>query len=165
MNKCLTGAQPGIMSAVPVLGKTAVIAFLCTFVIGTQDPPPADKPVPVAPTIRLPLASLRPESAIDIAGDRLMASGDAGIWVSAREAGTVTKIDGKTNKPAEPIAVGKEPCAGLATGFGSLIAPLCGASGLARVDVKTNDVKVVVKTVMPATIGPVTAVSSIWVVS
>jgi YVTN family beta-propeller protein len=135
------------------------------FVIGLQDPPPADKPAPVAPTIRLPLAALKPEATIDISGDRAMTSGDAGIWVSGRVAGTATKIDGKTNKPADPIAVGKDPCAGLATGFASLIVPLCGTPGIARVDVKTNEVKVVAKTVTPVTLGPVIAVSSIWVVS
>jgi YVTN family beta-propeller protein len=152
------------MSAVSVLGKTAVFVYLCVLAMGAQDPP-AEKPVPVAPTVRLPLATLKPDSTIDIGGDRLMLSGDAGIGVSVREAGTVTKIDSKTNKPAEPIAVGKEPCAGLATGFGTLIAPLCGAPGLARVDLKTNAVTVVAKGVTSAMVGPVTGVSSIWVIS
>src|SRR5262245_48878942 len=110
-------AQPGIMSAVPVLGKTAAIAFLCTLALGMQDPAPTGKPEPVAPTIRLPLASLKPDATIDIGGERVMTTGDTGIWVAARAAGTVTKIDGKTNKPADPVAVGKEPCAGLTTGF------------------------------------------------
>jgi streptogramin lyase len=113
----------------------------------------------------LPLSSLKPDATIDIAGTRAMTSGDAGIWVSSREAGTVTKIDGKTNKAAEPIAAGKEPCAGLATGFGTLIVPLCGAPGLARVDVKTNAVTVMAKGVTSAAIGPVVAVSSIWIIS
>jgi streptogramin lyase len=135
------------------------------FVIGAQDPLPAEKPAPVAPTLRLLLSALKPEGTIDISSDRAMTPGDAGIWVSSREAGTVTKIDGKTNKPANPIAVGKEPCAGLATGFGSLIVPLCGAPGLVRVDAKTNEVKVVATTLTAAAIGPITAVSSIWLVS
>ena len=153
------------MSAVPVLGKTALLLFLGTAAIGAQEPAPPDKPIPVAPTIRLPLARLKPEATIEISGDRLLTTGDAGIWVSSREAGKVTRIDAKTNKPAEPITVGKEPCAGLVTGFGSLIVPLCGAPGLARVDLKTNAVTVIAKGVPAAMVGPVTGVSSIWIVS
>lgn len=153
------------MSAVSSLGKTAVLVLACTTVIGAQNPAPAEKPIPVAPTIRLPLARLKPDATIDIGGNRMMTSGDVAIWVSSRETGKVTKIDTKTNKPAEPIAAGQEPCAGLATGFGTLIVPLCGASGLARVNLKTNEVTVVAKGLSPAMVGPVTGISSIWIVS
>ena len=153
------------MSAVPVLGKTSLLLFLGAIAFGAQDPAPTEKPTPVAPTIRVPFTKLKPDATIDIAGDRLLTSGDAGIWVSSRETGKVTKIDAKTNKPADPISVGKEPCAGLATGSGSLIVPLCGAPGLARVNLKTNEVTVISKGMTPATVGPVTGVSSIWIVS
>jgi len=159
------------MSAVRVLGKTALLILLVLLVliggiaIRAQEPAPLEKPIPVAPTIRMPLARLKPDATIEIGGDRQMTSGDAGIWVSNRETGKVTKIDAKTNKPGDPIAVGKEPCAGLATGSGSLIVPLCGAPGLARVNLKTNEVTVVSKGVTAAMVGPVTGVSSIWVVS
>jgi virginiamycin B lyase len=153
------------MTAVPLAGKTALFVILGALALGPQDPPAAEKPKPVAPTIRLALARLKPDSTIEIGGDRVLASGDGGIWVSSRESGNVTKVDAKTNKPAAPIAVGKEPCAGLATGAGSLIVPLCGAPGLARVDLKTNAVTVIAKGMTAAMVGPVSAVSSIWIVS
>ncbi|HEX5070979.1 MAG TPA: hypothetical protein VFV78_12255 [Vicinamibacterales bacterium] len=146
-------------------GKIALLLLVGLWVTGGQNPPPPEKPAPVAPTIKLPLARLKPDASIDLAGNRVLASGDAGIWVARREAGTVSKIDGKTNKPGDPIAVGKEPCAGLVTGFGSLIVPLCGAPGVARVDLKTNEVKTVAASVGSGAMGPVTGVSSIWLVT
>jgi DNA-binding beta-propeller fold protein YncE len=152
------------MTAVTLAGKTALFVIFGAFSLGVQDPPATEKPTPVAPTIRLALARLKPDSTIEIGGDRVMASGDGGVWVASRDAGTVTKIDAKTNKPGEPIAVGKQPCAGLATGFGSLIVPFCGQPGLGRVDLKKNAVTVVMKEIAPGVVGPVTAVSSIWVV-
>jgi streptogramin lyase len=94
-----------------------------------------------------------------------MTSGDGGIWVSVRDTGTVIKIDGKTNKPADPVAVGQGPCAGLTTGFGSLIVPLCGVPAIARLNLKNNEVTVPFKGVSAAMVGPVTGVSSIWIVS
>lgn len=153
------------MTAVTVAGKTALFVILGIFAAGPQDPPAPDKPPPVAPTIKLPLARLKPDSTIDIDGERRMTSGDGGVWVSSRTSGKVTKIDAKTNKPGDPIAAGKEPCAGLATGFGTLLVPLCGEPGLARVDLKTSAVTVVGKTLTPAMVGPVTAVNSIWMIS
>lgn len=152
------------MSAVPVIGKTALLAILCTVALGAQTQTPTEKPIPVAPTIRLPLGKLTPDATIDIAGDRLMTAGDGGVWVASRQAGTVVKIDGKTNKPGDSIAVGKEPCAGLVTGFGSLIVPLCGAPGLARVNLKSNEVTTAGHGLTSAAVGPATAVSSIWIV-
>lgn len=153
------------MGAVPVPGKTALLITFGLIAVARQNPPAPDKPAPVAPTIKLALTKLKPEATIDLGGDRALVSGDGGVWVSRREAGTVSKIDSKTNKPADPIAVGKEPCAGLATGFGSLIVPLCGAPGIARVDLKTSAVTTVAKTLAAGVIGPVTGVSSIWLVT
>lgn len=153
------------MGAVPLPGKTAVFIVFGLFALGGQTPPPPDKPAPVAPTIRLPLSKLKPDATIDLGGERVLIAGDAGIWVSRREAGTVSKIDGKTNKPADPLAVGKEPCSSLATAFGSLIVPLCGAPGLARVDLKTNAITNVKAVVTSDAIGPVTGVSSIWLIT
>ncbi len=151
------------MTAVTIGGKTALFVIFGVFAFGPQDPPAPDKPAPVAPTIKLPAARLKPDSTIEIGGDRVMTSADGGIWVASRETGKVTKVDAKTNKPGDPIEAGKEPCAGLATGFGSLIVPLCGGAGVARIDLKTNKVTVVPRDLTSGAAGPVTAVSSIWI--
>lgn len=153
------------MGAVPSLGKTAFFVLACTSVIYAQTPAPVEKPIPVAPTIKLPLARLKPDATIEIAGDRLMTAADGGIWVASGDTGKVIKVDGKTNKPAEPITAGKGPCAGLATGFGSLIVPLCGAPGIARVNLKTSEVTVSPKGVSTSMTGFVTGVSSLWILS
>jgi YVTN family beta-propeller protein len=130
-----------------------------------QEPPPPEKPKPGAPTIRLALARLKPDSVIDIAGDRVMTAGDDGIWVASRAGGTVTRIDAKTNKSDEAIAVGKEPCGGITTGFASLIVPLCGEPGLARVEIKTKKVTSITKGFTRSLGAPVTGVSSIWMLT
>ena len=49
----------------------------------------------------------------------------------------VEKIDPKTNKPADPLAGVKQPCAGMAAGFGSVWVPACGSGSLVRFDDKT----------------------------
>lgn len=144
-------------------GKTALFIILGSLTFGPQDPPVPDKPAPVAPTIKLPAARLKPDSTIEIGGDRLMTSADGGIWVASRETGKVVKVEAKTSKPGDPIEAGKEPCAGMATGFGSLIVPLCGGAGLARIDLKTNKVTVVPRDLTAGVAGPVTGVSSIWI--
>jgi YVTN family beta-propeller protein len=153
------------MTAVTTPGKVAVFAAFFATSVFAQEPPPPEKPRPAAPTIRLPLARLKPDSVIDITGDRVMTGGDDGVWVASRAAGTVTRIDAKTNKPDEPIAVGKEPCAGIVTGFASLIVPLCGEPGLARVELKTKKVTSMTRGFTPALGAPVTGVSSIWMLT
>jgi YVTN family beta-propeller protein len=153
------------MSAVTGLGKTVLLGLLLAWPIGAQEPPSRETPTPVAPTIRLPLARLEPDAAIDLTGERQFASGDGGLWVSSRESGSVSKIDAKTNKPGDAVIVGKEPCGGLTTGFGSLIVPLCGAPGLARVNLKTQEVTVIGAGLTSPMVGPATGGSSIWIVS
>ena len=153
------------MGAVPSPGKTAVFVVACVSVIAAQNPPATEKPIPVAPTIKLSIARLKPDATIDIAGDRLMTPAEGGVWVASRDTGKVVKIDAKTNKAADPVDIGKAPCAGLTTGFGSLIVPLCGVPAVARLNLKTNEVTVPFKGVSADMTGVVTGVSSIWMVT
>jgi YVTN family beta-propeller protein len=60
------------------------------------------------------------------------------VWVSNGPKHTVGRLDPKTNTVMAHIAVGKEPCSGLAVGFGSLWVPCCGDASLVRVDLKTG---------------------------
>ena len=153
------------MTAVTRAGKVAIFALFFAAAVSAQEPPPPEKPKPAAPTIRLPLVRLKPDSVIEIAGDRVLTAGDDGVWVASREAGNVRKVDAKTNKPGDPVAVGKEPCAGIATGFGTLIVPLCGGPALARMDLKKNEVTTVSKGFTAGMSAPVTGVSSIWMLT
>src|SRR5438105_4213887 len=71
---------------------------------------------------------------------------DESVWVSNRPKDSVARFDPKTNTVAAMIPVGKGPCSGLATGFGSLWVPNCGDKTIARVDLKSNAVTATVPT-------------------
>src|SRR6516225_1786790 len=113
-------------------------AFIAAvFVIGTtlfgaaSDPQkptkkPAPKPGIKTPGVQIPFQSLKPLAEITIEG----APGDIlvndSVWVLNSGKDSVVKIDGKTNKPADPVKDLHKPCSGLASGFGSLLIPNCG---------------------------------------
>lgn len=89
------------------------------------------------------------------------------VWVGSTGPFAVHKIDPKTNARVATVRLGGEPCAGLATGFGSLWVPLCGKpSRLARVDLAAGRLSEVLK-VGPA--GPeggiTTSPDGIWIVT
>jgi len=90
------------------------------------------------PGVQIPMASLKPDAAFDVPGaPDWMAVGDS-IWVSNEPKNNVTRIDPKTNKVVDAIAVGKAPCSGLVIGFDSLWVPNCGDQTVSRVDLKTG---------------------------
>ena len=61
------------------------------------------------------------------------------VWVGSTGPFAVHRIDPKTNRRVATVKLPGEPCAGLATGFGSLWVPLCGRSQmLAKVDLESN---------------------------
>jgi virginiamycin B lyase len=61
------------------------------------------------------------------------------VWVGSTGPFAVHRIDPKTNKRVAIVRLPGEPCAGLATGFGSLWVPLCGRTQmLAKVDLLSN---------------------------
>jgi streptogramin lyase len=89
------------------------------------------------------------------------------VWLPDDGAGTVVRVDGKTNAVGTPVAVGGTPCATLASAFGSVWVPRCGASArLTRVDPAKGAVTATLD------IGPAdpagriaTGVGSVWVAS
>jgi streptogramin lyase len=88
------------------------------------------------------------------------------IWVGSTGPFAVHRIDPKTNKPVASVKLPGEPCAGLASGFGSLWVPLCGRTRrLAQVDLASNRLLNVLKIGPAAAEGGVTASSdSVWLV-
>lgn len=89
-----------------------------------------------------------------------------GVWVGSTGPNAVHRIDPKTNKQIATVTLPGEPCAGLATGFGSLWVPLCSQpSTLARVDLHRNTLTKVLN-IGPA--GPeggiATSPDSVWLV-
>jgi YVTN family beta-propeller protein len=103
-------------------------------IASAQSTKPEVTPPPAAPPITLLLTSLVPDATIELGGDRHFAVTPDGVWVSNRAAGTVTRIDPKTNTPEKPLAIGKEPCHSLVQAFKSLWTALCSSGSLMRLD-------------------------------
>jgi len=142
------------------------------FFVG-QDPGTTPSPTPGPPPLYLAIARLTPDATIAIGGERRISAAADAVWVTNREAGTLTKIDPKSNAAGAPIAVGKEPCFTVLTAFKSVWVPLCGTPGLARVATAaepapaapdTPAATVITKTIRAA--GPITAgAGSIWMIT
>lgn len=99
-----------------------------------------NKPGVKTPGIQIPLTLLKPEAVFEVPGSPDWIAVDESVWISNLPRNSVTRIDPKTNKVIETIAVGKKPCSGLAAGFGSLWVPNCGDPSISRVDLKTGKV-------------------------
>jgi hypothetical protein len=86
------------------------------------------------------------------------------VWVSNDALKAVQRIDIATNRVVSTVHLPSEPCSGLATGFGSLWVPLCGAhKGLARVDMNANRVTAVLDVSPAFSEGGITASGdSLW---
>jgi virginiamycin B lyase len=89
------------------------------------------------------------------------------VWVGGTGPFAVHRIDPNTNRRVASVRLPGEPCAGLASGFGSLWVPLCGPTPLlARVDLKSNRLISVFRTGPAAGEGGVTASpDSVWLVT
>lgn len=88
------------------------------------------------------------------------------VWVGSTGPDAVSRIEPKTNTVTATVKLGGAPCAGLATGFGSLWVPLCGQLPmLAKVDIRTGTLTKVFKVGPAAAEGGVaTSPDSVWLV-
>ena len=106
-------------------------------------PAPSAKLGIKTPGIQIPFENLKPEAEFKLdgaAGALIFLPGPAAAaWVANRTAGTLVRLDGKTNKAAEPVKEFKQPC-GLVNAFGSLWTAQCGDQTVARVDAKSGKV-------------------------
>ena len=122
---------------------------------------------PARPPADIPFARLTPDATVPVTMDAgATATGDA-VWVTDRAAGTVTRLDPKSNTAGTPIAAGTAPCASLSAGFDSVWVPLCGSNpGVARVDAAKGTVSATVPVAVAGADGSTAiAVGSLWVVS
>jgi virginiamycin B lyase len=88
------------------------------------------------------------------------------VWVGSTGPFAAHRIDPKTNKLIATVSLPGEPCAGLATGLGSLWVPICGDSpAIAKIDLSSNVLLSVFKVNAVAAEGGVTTSSdSVWLV-
>src|ERR1700733_5874973 len=69
------------------------------------------------------------------------------VWVGSTGPDAVHRIDPKTNKRVATVKLPGEQCAGLTTGFGSLLVPLCSPpSTPAKIDLHRNVLTAVLNT-------------------
>jgi len=112
------------------------------------------------------MSELKPEAVFEIPGAPDWIAIDESVWVSNEPKHTVARLDPKTNKVLAMIPVGKEPCSGLAVGFGSLWVPLCGDKALARVDLKDGKVTATIPIgIADSEGGLATGAGSVWLMT
>ncbi|MEP7367876.1 MAG: YncE family protein, partial [Acidobacteriota bacterium] len=130
---------------------------------------PARPPRPgvKTPGVQRDIAGITPEAVFPVEGvpDWQVVTEDA-VWVSNGPKNTIHRLDVKTNKVIAAIEVGKKPCSGLATGFGSIWVPNCADKTVSRVDIKTNKVIATIP-VGPANSegGIAASKDSVWIAS
>jgi virginiamycin B lyase len=111
------------------------------------------------------ISELTPTATIHVGktADWVAITADA-VWVGSTGPYAVHRIDPKTNQRVASVALPGEPCAGLATGFGSLWVPMCTAMpSLAKVDVAANRLTAVFAVGPAAAEGGITAgAGNVW---
>jgi virginiamycin B lyase len=144
-------------------GSAAILA------LATGLAPPATHP---AAEIVLPpprsISELTPAATIRVGktADWVAITDDA-VWVASTGPFAVHRIDPKTNTQVASVALAGEPCAGLATGFGSLWVPLCTSPAtLARVDLAANRLTAVFAIGPAAPEGGIaTGAGNVWLIT
>jgi virginiamycin B lyase len=125
----------------------------------------------LADTVNLPprrsISELTPAATIHVGktADWVAVTADA-VWVGSTGPYAVHRIDPKTNRLTASVALPGEPCAGLATGFGSLWVPMCTAvPSLAKVDLAGNRLTAVFAVGPAAAEGGVaTGAGDVWLI-
>jgi virginiamycin B lyase len=116
---------------------------------------------------RRSIAELTPEVTIHVGktADWVAITADA-VLVGSTGPFAVHRIDPRTNQLVASVALPGEPCAGLATGFGSLWVPMCTAKpSLAKVDLAANRLTAVFDVGPAAAEGGITAgAGDVWLI-
>jgi virginiamycin B lyase len=106
----------------------------------TKAPRRPPRPGVSIPGVKRELSGIRPVAVFDAGSgtpDWQVLTDDS-VWVANGPRNAIHRLDVKTNQMAATITVGKRPCSGLASGFGSIWVPSCGDKTVSRVDIKTN---------------------------
>lgn len=118
------------------------------------------------PGVQIAMSKLKPDAVFNVAKAPDWIAIDESVWISHYPENLVTRIDPKANKVVEQVKVGKNPCAGLAAGFGSLWVPNCGDQTVSRIDLKTAKVTATFPLPIPDSEGGIAAgAGSIWMVT
>ena len=158
----------------PAFGQMRIlISLFALFALGSADdklpkPSHAKTVAPKfgikTPGIQIPFANLKPEAELNTGAkpDWVFFSGSA--FAPGKD--SISRIDPKTNKPADPINGVTKPCGGMASAFDSLWAPACGNSTLVRIDAKTYQLTKALATGVANVPGVIAATTdSVWLLT
>jgi virginiamycin B lyase len=116
------------------------------------------------PGILIPFASLKADVELPVAPSWAFVSDT--LLIPNPAAGTLVRLDSKTNKLGEPAADLTKPCGGVANGFGSLWIPSCDQQTLVRIDSKSSKITAKINSGVGATAPEVAATAdSVWVLT
>lgn len=88
------------------------------------------------------------------------------VWVASKNPNTLVRIDPRTNKVADTIALPGDACSGLAFGFDSVWVPLCARpNALLRVDLATHRALTLAMGPAGPEGGIAASADSVWIVS
>jgi virginiamycin B lyase len=147
-----------------------LVKFIIVFLIGAatfgQKPKDPPKPGVKGPGLKIPITRLKPEAVFEVPGSPDWIAVDESVWISNFPKDSITQLDPKTNKVIATIATGKQPCSGLAVGFGSLWVPSCGDHTVARIDLKSGKLTGTLPIGVPDSEGGIAAgAGSIWMLT
>ncbi len=128
-----------------------------------RTPPPGVN----APGVKRQMTAIQPLAVFETGGtpDWQVVTSDA-VWVSNGPTNTVHRLDATRNTIAANVTVGKKPCSGVATGFGSVWVPNCVDQTISRVSLTTNAVEATIAVGPAESEGGITAsADAIWLVT
>ena len=150
----------------------SLIAFLSLATADDKAPKFAHGKTPVAvpkigiktPGVQIPFGNLKAEAEFETSAKPEWIFFAGAVFMPGKN--TIEKIDPKTNKKAEPVSGLMKSCGGMTSAFGSLWAPVCETSSLARIDSKTFKVTNTIATGVSTAQGVIAAsTDSIWLLT
>lgn len=88
------------------------------------------------------------------------------VWASNKAKDSLARVNPSSNKLAATVPVSKEPCSGLAIGFGSVWSPSCQDRRMDRVDLATNSVVAQIPVNVADSEGQIAAgAGAVWIIT
>jgi len=146
--------------------RNLTLVLLAGFALQAQaQPPRPHRPGVSTPGLRIPIEKLKPDAVYTIGGAPDWMAIDDETWVSNGPQNSVARMDPKSTTFVS-VPVGKEPCSGLAAGFGSLWVPNCGDSTITRIGLKDAKVQATFPlTIADAEGGVAVGAGSFWILT
>ena len=155
-----------ICMPIRIPGTIFTAALLSAALSAQSAPPDPPRPGVSIPGVRRTMADLHPLATFDVEGhpDWMVVTNDA-VWVTSSNVNHVVRLDAHTNRPTIVVTV-KEPCSGLAAGFGSIWVPSCSSHSLLRVDQSTGKIQAEIPVSPADSEGGITVgAGSVWMAS